>query len=45
MDDVIIQFVNALDESKLDSVIKYKNYKGEVIEKEIWKTLLHLFDD
>jgi len=44
MDDVIIQFVNALDESKLDSVIKYKNYKGEVIEKEIWKTLLHLFN-
>jgi len=44
MDDVIIQFVNELDESKLDSVIRYKNYKGEVIEKEIWKTLLHLFN-
>ena len=44
MDDVIIQFVDELDESRLDSVIKYKNYKGEVIEKAIWKTLLHLFN-
>ena len=44
MDDVIIQFANELDESKLDSVIKYKNYKGEDVEKEIWKTLLHWFN-
>lgn len=44
MDDVIIQFVNELDESKLGTVIRYKNYKGEDIEKEIWKTLLHWFN-
>ena len=44
MDDVIIQFVNELDESKMYSVIKYKNYKGEDVEKEIWKTLLHWFN-
>ena len=44
MDDVILQFVNELDESKLGSVIRYKNYKGEDVEKEIWKTLLHWFN-
>ncbi len=44
LDDVIIQFVNELDEGKLASVIKYKNYKGEDVEKEIWKTLLHWFN-
>lgn len=44
MDDVIIQFVNELDESKLGSVIRYKNYKGEDVEKETWKTLLHWFN-
>jgi uncharacterized damage-inducible protein DinB len=44
MDDLIIQFANDLDESKFDSIIKYKNYKGEDVEKEIWKTLLHLFN-
>jgi uncharacterized damage-inducible protein DinB len=44
MDDVIIQFVNELDESKLGSVMRYKNYKGEDVEKEIWKTLLHWFN-
>jgi len=44
MDDVIIEFVNELDESKLESVIRYKNYKGEEVEKELWKMLLHWFN-
>ncbi len=44
MDDLIIRFANDLDETKFDSIIKYKNYKGEDMEKEIWKTLLHLFN-
>jgi uncharacterized damage-inducible protein DinB len=44
VDELMIQFVNELDESKMDLVIKYKNYKGEEIEKELWKTLLHLFN-
>ena len=43
-DDVIIRFVNELDESHFHSMIKYKNYKGENIEKEAWKTLLHWFN-
>jgi uncharacterized damage-inducible protein DinB len=44
VDELMIQFVNELDESKMDLVIKYKNYKGEEITKELWKTLLHLFN-
>ena len=44
VDDLITQFVNELDESKIDTVIKYKNYKGETVEKEAWKTLLHWFN-
>ena len=24
--------------------MKYKNYKGEDIKKEVWKTLLHWFN-
>ena len=43
-DEVIAQFVNGLDENKLRSVIKYKNYKGEDVEKELWKALLHWFN-
>ena len=44
VDDLIVQFANEIDESKLPSVMKYKTYKGEVMEKEVWKTLLHLFN-
>ena len=43
-DDVITQFINEIDENKLISVIKYKNYKGEDIEQELWKPLLHWFN-
>ena len=43
-DGVIVQFVNELDETKLNSVIKYKNYKGEDQEQELWKPLLHWFN-
>ena len=43
-DEVMIQFVNELDETKLNSVIKYKNYKGEDQEQELWKPLLHWFN-
>jgi uncharacterized damage-inducible protein DinB len=44
LDDVIVLFANGMDESKLSSVMKYKNYKGEDVEKEVWKTLLHWFN-
>ena len=43
-DEVMIQFVNELDETKLNSVIKYKNYKGEDQEQVCWKPLLHWFN-
>ena len=44
LDDVIRQFVNEMDESKLNAIVRYKNLKGEEIEKELWKTLLHWFN-
>ena len=43
-DDVINQFVNEIEDNKLNAVIKYKNYKGEDIEQELWKPLLHWFN-
>lgn len=44
LDDVIIQFINELDESELNRVFMYKNNKGEDVGKELWKTLLHWFN-
>ena len=44
VDELIIQFVNELDEYQMNSAIWYKNYKGEETEKELWKTLLHWFN-
>lgn len=44
VDELMVQFVNELDEGKMDLILRYKNYKGEAIEKELWKTLLHLFN-
>ena len=44
LDDVIIQFINELDESELNRVFMYKNDKGEDVGKELWKTLLHWFN-
>jgi len=41
---MIVPFINELAENQLHSTIKYKNYKGENIEKELWKTLLHWFN-
>ncbi len=44
IDDLIIRFVEELDEDQMNSVIRYKNYKGEEVVKESWKTLLHWFN-
>ena len=43
-DEVIVRFMDELEEAKLNSVIKYKNYKGEDQEHDVWKTLLHWFN-
>jgi uncharacterized damage-inducible protein DinB len=43
-DDLILQFINEIDENKMETIVKYKNLKGENIEKELWKTLLHWFN-
>jgi len=40
-DDLIRQFIDEVDENRLSSVVKYKNYKREDVEQELWKPLLH----
>jgi len=44
LDGVINQFIDDLDETPLNSILKYKNYRGEYTEKEVWKTMLHWFN-
>jgi len=43
-DEVILQFIEELDEATLSSVITYKNFKGDEVEKELWKVLLQWFN-
>ena len=43
-DEVILQFTHEMDDKNLASVIRYKSYKGEDVEKELWKTILHWFN-
>jgi uncharacterized damage-inducible protein DinB len=44
MDNALIKFIGELDDGKLASVFQYKNYKGENQEKEVWKTLIQMFN-
>jgi len=44
VDEIIIQFINGIDQNKVDMMVKYKNLKGENVEKELWKTLLNWFN-
>jgi len=44
IDKVILQFIEELDENKLKSVFKYKNFKGEDMEGTLWKILLQWFN-
>jgi len=44
IDKVILQFIEELDENKLKSVFKYKNFKGEDMEGTLWKIFLQWFN-
>jgi uncharacterized damage-inducible protein DinB len=44
VDQLISRFVDDLDETHLNLILKYTNYKGEYNEKEMWKTMLHWFN-
>ena len=44
IDKVILQFIEELDENKLKSAFKYKNFKGEDMEGTLWKILLQWFN-
>jgi uncharacterized damage-inducible protein DinB len=44
VDQAIDKFVNDLQEADYEKALRYKNHKGEEIEKEIWKVLMHMFN-
>jgi uncharacterized damage-inducible protein DinB len=43
-DEAILQFIEELDENKMNSIFKYKNFKGEDLENVLWKILLQWFN-
>jgi len=43
-DEAILQFIEEIDENKLNSVFKYKSFKGEDMENILWKILLQWFN-
>jgi uncharacterized damage-inducible protein DinB len=43
-DEAILQFIEEIEENKLNSVFKYKTYKGEEMENILWKILLQWFN-
>jgi uncharacterized damage-inducible protein DinB len=44
LDQDIDRFVNDLQDADYLKPFRYKNHKGEEIEKEIWKVLMHMFN-
>lgn len=44
MDEAITHFIDELSEEKIESVLRYQNYKGEPVEKDLWKTLVQMFN-
>jgi uncharacterized damage-inducible protein DinB len=44
VDEEIENFVKELKDDDYTKVLKYKNYKGEDTEKEMWKVLMQMFN-
>ena len=44
VDEEIETFVKELKDDDYTKVLKYKNYKGEDTEKEMWKVLMQMFN-
>jgi len=44
VDKEIDDFVKELRDDDYGKVLKYKNYKGEDTEKEVWKVLMQMFN-
>jgi uncharacterized damage-inducible protein DinB len=44
VDEVILQLIEEWDENTLNSVFKYKTFKGEEMENILWKILLQWFN-
>jgi uncharacterized damage-inducible protein DinB len=44
VDEEIDNFVKELKDDDYGKILKYKNYKGEDTEKEMWKVLMQMFN-
>ncbi len=44
MDETVLRFIDELSDKNLNSVFQYKNFRGEQTEKELWKTLMQMFN-
>jgi uncharacterized damage-inducible protein DinB len=44
LDEEIDNFVKELKDDDYKKVLRYKNYKGEDTEKELWKVLMQMFN-
>ena len=44
LDELFEKYVHELDEADLDKRLRYRNMKGEEIERTYWNTVLHIFN-
>ena len=44
LDDLFVSFAAELDESDLSTRVRYKNLKGQELERTYWHTILHSFN-
>jgi len=44
LDELFEKYVFELDEADLDKRLRYRNMKGEEIERTYWNTILHIFN-
>jgi uncharacterized damage-inducible protein DinB len=44
LDDLFEQYVKELNEEDFDKRLRYKNMKGEELERTYWNTIVHIFN-
>ncbi len=44
IDALLVEFVNELKEEELSKRIRFRNYKGEEMERDYWSVVMHIFN-
>lgn len=44
LDDIILQLIDEIEESRLSATVQYTNFKGEIAQGVLWKILLNWFN-